>query len=64
MQGASAHPRRPRPGRGSHARAGAGHVDTGRTFCLVEGPDPEALEHVLRLAYGLTADEIFKITEG
>jgi hypothetical protein len=39
-------------------------VDTGRTFCLVEGPDPEALEHVLRLAYGLTADEIFKITEG
>ena len=38
--------------------------DTGRAFCLVEGPDSEAVERVHRLGHGLTADEIFKVTEG
>lgn len=37
---------------------------TGRIFCLAEGPDPESLERVHRLAHGLTADEIFEVTEG
>jgi hypothetical protein len=37
---------------------------SGRVFCLAEGPDREAVDRVHRLSHGLTADEIFEVTEG
>ena len=37
---------------------------TGTIFCLVEAPDKQAAERVHREAHGLTADEIYEVTEG
>jgi hypothetical protein len=37
---------------------------TGAIFCLVEAPSKEAAARVHREAHGLTADEIFEVTEG
>lgn len=37
---------------------------SGRVVCLAEGPDREAVDRVHRLSHGLTADEIFEVTEG
>ena len=36
---------------------------TGTIFCLVEAPNKEAAERVHREAHGLTADEIYEVTE-
>ena len=36
---------------------------TGTIFCLVEAPNEEAAERVHREAHGLTADEIYEVTE-
>lgn len=35
-----------------------------RVFCLVEGPNKEAVEAVHREAHGNVADEIIEVTEG
>lgn len=37
---------------------------TGKIFCLVEAPSPEAAAAVHREAHGLVADEIFEVKEG
>lgn len=37
---------------------------TGKVFCLVEAPTPEAAAAVHREAHGLLADEIFEVKEG
>ena len=37
---------------------------TGKVFCLVDAPSPEAAEAVHREAHGLLADEIQEVTEG
>lgn len=37
---------------------------TGTIFCLVEAPSKEAAERVHREAHGLTAEEMFEVTEG
>lgn len=38
--------------------------EAGTIFCLFEGPSKEAGERVHQEAHGLTADEIFEVTEG
>lgn len=38
--------------------------DTGTVFCLFEGPSTEAGRKVHEEAHGLTADEVFEVTEG
>jgi hypothetical protein len=38
--------------------------DTGRIYCLAEGPDREAVDRVHRLSHGLAADEILEVVEG
>jgi Nickel responsive protein SCO4226-like len=37
---------------------------TGKVFCLVEAPTPEAAEAVHREAHGLVADHIQRVIEG
>jgi hypothetical protein len=37
---------------------------TGKVFCLVEAPSPEAAEEVHREAHGLLADSITEVKEG
>jgi Protein of unknown function (DUF4242) len=37
---------------------------TGKVFCLVEAPNPEAAIAVHREAHGLLADSIVQVTEG
>lgn len=37
---------------------------TERVFCLVEGPNKEAVEAVHREAHGNIADEIIEVSEG
>lgn len=37
---------------------------TGKVFCLVEAPGPEAAEDVHREAHGLLADVIVEVKEG
>lgn len=37
--------------------------DSGRIFCLFEGPSKDAGEKVHAEAHGLTADEIFEVEE-
>ncbi|HUE76158.1 MAG TPA: DUF4242 domain-containing protein [Chloroflexota bacterium] len=37
---------------------------TGRTFCLSEAPNREAVLAAHRAAHGATADEIFEVFEG
>lgn len=37
---------------------------TGKVFCLVEAPNPEAAAAVHRQAHGLVADEIIPVKEG
>jgi hypothetical protein len=37
---------------------------TGKVFCLVDAPTPEAAEAVHREAHGLLADEITEVKEG
>lgn len=37
---------------------------TGKIFCLVEAPDPDAANRVHREAHGLVADEIHEVREG
>jgi hypothetical protein len=37
---------------------------TGKVYCLVEAPSPEAAAAVHREAHGLMADEINEVTEG
>lgn len=39
-------------------------LTTERVFCLVEGPNKEAVEAVHREAHGNIADEIIEVTEG
>jgi Protein of unknown function (DUF4242) len=36
---------------------------TGTIFCLAEAPDKESMIRVHREAHGLTADEVFEVTE-
>ena len=36
----------------------------GKIFCLVEAPSAEAAETVHREAHGLTAEEIYEVSEG
>jgi hypothetical protein len=38
--------------------------DTGRIYCLAEGPNREAVDRVHRLSHGLAADEILEVVEG
>jgi hypothetical protein len=38
--------------------------ETGRIFCLAEGPSRDAVDRVHRLSHGLAADEIFEVVEG
>ncbi len=38
--------------------------DTGKVFCLVDAPNPEAAAAVHRQAHGLVADEIIPVKEG
>ena len=38
--------------------------ETGRVYCLVEAPNPEAAEAVHREAHGLLADQITEVSEG
>ena len=38
--------------------------DTGRIYCLAEGPSREAVDRVHRLSHGLAADEILEVVEG
>lgn len=35
----------------------------GRIFCLVDGPDADAVSRVHQEAHGLVADEIFAVSE-
>ena len=37
---------------------------SGKVFCLVDAPDPDAAAAVHREAHGLLADEIVPVTEG
>ncbi len=37
---------------------------TGKVFCLVDAPNPEAAAAVHRQAHGLVADEIIPVKEG
>lgn len=37
---------------------------TGKVFCLVEAPNPQAAEDVHREAHGLLADSIIEVQEG
>lgn len=37
---------------------------TGRVYCLVDAPSPEAAADVHREAHGLLADEITEVAEG
>ena len=37
---------------------------TGKVFCLVDAPSPEAAERVHREAHGLLADRLMEVTEG
>ena len=37
---------------------------TGKVFCLVEAPNPEAAETVHREAHGLMADRLVEVKEG
>jgi hypothetical protein len=37
---------------------------TGRVFCLVEAPSPEAAAEVHRQAHGLVAEHIYRVQEG
>lgn len=37
---------------------------TGKVFCLVDAPSPEAAEAVHREAHGLVADRIQRVVEG
>jgi hypothetical protein len=37
---------------------------TGKVFCLVEAPSPEAAETVHREAHGLVADRLIQVQEG
>ncbi len=37
---------------------------TGKVFCLVDAPSPEAAEDVHREAHGLLADRITEVKEG
>jgi hypothetical protein len=37
---------------------------TGKVFCLVEAPSPEAAETVHREAHGLLADRLIEVKEG
>ncbi len=37
---------------------------TGKVFCLVEAPTPEAAVDVHREAHGLVADRLIPVTEG
>lgn len=37
---------------------------TGKVFCLVEAPSPQAAEDVHREAHGLLADSITEVQEG
>lgn len=37
---------------------------TGKVFCLVEAPTPQAAEDVHREAHGLLADSIVEVREG
>jgi hypothetical protein len=38
--------------------------DSGRVFCLVEAPSPEAAADVHREAHGLVAEHIYRVQEG
>jgi hypothetical protein len=38
--------------------------DSGKVFCLVEAPSPDAASTVHREAHGLVADSIFQVQEG
>jgi hypothetical protein len=38
--------------------------ETGRIFCLAEGPSRDAVDRVHRLSHGLAADEILEVVEG
>ncbi|MGH9226539.1 MAG: DUF4242 domain-containing protein [Acidimicrobiales bacterium] len=37
---------------------------TGKVFCLVDAPDPDAATRVHREAHGLVANEIYSVQEG
>ncbi len=37
---------------------------TGKVFCLVDAPTPEAANEVHREAHGLVADRLLAVTEG
>lgn len=37
---------------------------TGKVFCLVEAPSPQAAEDCHREAHGLLADRLVEVTEG
>ncbi len=37
---------------------------SGRAWCLVQAPNPEAASHVHKEAHGLIADEIIEVKEG
>ena len=37
---------------------------SGKVFCLVDSPDPDAATHVHREAHGLVADAIYPVVEG
>jgi hypothetical protein len=37
---------------------------SGRVFCLVEAPSPEAAAAVHREAHGLVADHVYRVQEG
>lgn len=37
---------------------------TGKVFCLVDAPTPEAAIEVHRIAHGLVADRLLPVTEG
>ena len=37
---------------------------SGKVFCLVEAPSPDAATLVHRAAHGLTADEVIPVQEG
>jgi hypothetical protein len=37
--------------------------EAGKIFCLVDAPDAEAANTVHRVAHGLVADEIYRVSE-
>ena len=37
---------------------------TGKVFCLVDAPSPDAANQVHREAHGLLADRLIRVTEG